>query len=243
MSSSVMASTPNPTPAPNPTTHHPASPRYAHALAERRQLARVEQLAQFGLAVGGVFALTGGFCWLCVVSSLDVLWLTLLLTGSVLVVLGTCVPESLERPCRWWMTLAHWQGRIVMTVVLTMVYFTLIVPAGWLLRRRHGTHPFHTWNGSPPANALGWEPLPQRDHVPLSTAASAGGSPARLVVTRGIALSDRRSLPRLLLATLGFFYERGHYLLLPILIVLLGLGLLLFFVQGSVLAPFIYTLF
>ncbi len=232
-----MASTPN------STIRRAASPCYAHVLAERRQLARVEQLAQFGLAVGWVFALTGGFCWLCVVSSLDVLWLILLLTGSVLVVLGSCVPELLERPCRWWMTLAHWQGRIVMTIVLTVVYFTLIVPAGGLLRRRKGTHPFHAWNSSPPAKVLGWEPLPQRDNAPSSTVASEDGSPTSFVATRDSAFSDRRSLPRLLLATLGFFYERGHYLLLPILIVLLGLGLLLFFVQGSVLAPFIYTLF
>ena len=226
-----------------PTLCSPTPHRYAHDLAERRQLARVEQLAQFGLAVGWVFALTGGFCWLCVVSSLDVLWVTLLLTGSLLIVLGTSLPESLERPCRWWMTLAHWQGRIVMTVVLTIVYFTLIVPVGGLLRRRKGTHPFHAWTGSPPTEALGWEPLPQRDNIPSSTVVSVDGSPASLIPTHNSARSDRRSLPRLLLATLGFFYERGHYLMLPILIVLLGLGLLLFFVQGSVLAPFIYTLF
>ena len=226
-----------------PTTNPPTPRHYAHALAKRRQLARVEQLAQFGLVVGWVFVLTGGFCWLCVVSSLDVLWLTLLLAGSVLIVLGTSLPESLERPCRWWMTLAHWQGRIVMTVVLTIVYFTLIVPAGGLLRRRNGAHPFHAWTGSPPTEALGWEPLPPQHNIASPTLALEGGSPTGLVPTHNSTRSNRRSLPRLLLATLGFFYERGHYLILPILFVLLGLGLLLFFVQGSVLAPFIYTLF
>ncbi len=223
----------------------PVRQRYAVALAERRRVARVEQLAQFGLAVGCVCALTGAFCWLCVVSAFDPLWLTMLLTGLVLMVLGTCLPESLEQPCQWWMTLAHWQGRVVMIVLLTIVYFALIVPAGWLLRRRKGTHPFHAWSGSPPEAALGWEPLRLIDHgnAELSTAASEASSSVRLTAPRDLARSDRRSLPRLLLATLGFFYERGHYLILPILIVLLGLGLLLFFVQGSVLAPFIYTLF
>ena len=47
----------------------------------------------------------------------------------------------------------------------------------------------------------------------------------------------------LLFSTFGFFYERGHYLVLPILAVLMVLGVILFFVQGSVLAPFIYTIF
>jgi Ca2+/Na+ antiporter len=202
-----------------------AAPRYAVALAERRLVAHVEQLAQFGHAVGGVFALTGGFCWMCVVSRLDPLWLTMLLIGLILIALGTLLPELLERPCQWWLTIAHWQGRIVMNVLLSIVYFTLIVPAGWLHRRRHGTHPFHTWDLSPPTSASGWEPLP------LTT------------LTSHHAHSKRRSLPWLLLTTIGFFYEQGHYVILPILIVLLALGLLLFFVQGSVLAPFIYTIF
>ena len=53
----------------------------------------------------------------------------------------------------------------------------------------------------------------------------------------------RARLPWLLIGSLRFFADRGHYLLLPVLMALLTLGLLLFFVQGSVLAPFIYTIF
>jgi hypothetical protein len=41
---------------------------------------------------------------------------------------------------------------------------------------------------------------------------------------------------------LSFFAQRGHYLLLPVLLFLLLLGLILFFVQTSALAPFIYTI-
>lgn len=227
-----------------PVTHHPTAhitrrektdvdpfPRitnYSRQLAARREVARVEQLANFGLALGWVLLLVGGFCWFCVVSALDGLWLAMLVTGGVLLALAVLVPEALERPCRWWMTLAHWQGWLVMTVLLTAVYFALMTPVGWLLRGRRGTHPFHTWDDSPPpfATTRIWEALP------LSSTSSPIVSARR-----------SRSLPRLLLSTIGFFFERGHYLMLPVLIVLLTLGLLLFFVQGSVLAPFIYTIF
>ena len=41
----------------------------------------------------------------------------------------------------------------------------------------------------------------------------------------------------------GFMRERKKYWLLPIITVLLLLGSLLIFTQGSVVAPFIYTLF
>lgn len=41
----------------------------------------------------------------------------------------------------------------------------------------------------------------------------------------------------------GFMKERKKFWLAPIIIVLLLLGLLVVFAQGSAIAPFIYTLF
>ena len=41
----------------------------------------------------------------------------------------------------------------------------------------------------------------------------------------------------------AFMRERKKWWLLPIIIVMLGVGTLLIFAQGSALAPFIYTIF
>jgi hypothetical protein len=41
----------------------------------------------------------------------------------------------------------------------------------------------------------------------------------------------------------GFLMERKKWWLLPIIIMLVVLGLLIIFTEGSALAPFIYTLF
>ena len=41
----------------------------------------------------------------------------------------------------------------------------------------------------------------------------------------------------------AFMKERKKFWLLPILVVLLSLGTLIVFTQGSAVAPFIYTLF
>jgi hypothetical protein len=41
----------------------------------------------------------------------------------------------------------------------------------------------------------------------------------------------------------GFLRNRKKYWLLPILLMMLALGALLVFAQGSAIAPFIYTLF
>ena len=41
----------------------------------------------------------------------------------------------------------------------------------------------------------------------------------------------------------GFLKERKKYWLLPVIIILLLMGVLIFFTAGSAIAPFIYTLF
>ncbi len=41
----------------------------------------------------------------------------------------------------------------------------------------------------------------------------------------------------------SFMRDRKKFWLAPILVVMLGMGLLLVFAQGSAIAPFIYTLF
>ncbi len=42
---------------------------------------------------------------------------------------------------------------------------------------------------------------------------------------------------------LGFLRERKRFWLLPLLVILVLMGLLVFFTQGSALAPLLYTLF
>ena len=185
-------------------------------------------MTNFGLTIGWLFTLLGGFCWFCVISRIDWFWCGLMFVGLGLLMAGTVMPQALYWPHRCWMGLAHLQGRIVMTVLLTVVYFALISPLGaWERRRQKGSHPFHTWDKTPPPLMTGWEAIQESA---LETIA------VRQQVSRS------RSLISLLSETLIFFAERGHYLLLPVLLFLLLLGLVLFFVQTSALAPFIYTI-
>lgn len=202
---------------------------YARRLAERREVEQIRQLTNFGLTLGWLFTLLGGFCWWCVISRLDWLWSSMFVAGLVLLVLGCVLPQALDRPHRIWMGLAHLQGKLVMTVLLTIVYFSLFWPLGlWERRRRGNAHPFYQWDKTPPTLPLsGWEPVSLTEASPIAIPPQS---------------SRRRSLVRMFAETLSFFAERGHYFLLPVLLLLLLLGLVLFFVQSSVLAPFIYTI-
>jgi hypothetical protein len=66
----------------------------------------------------------------------------------------------------------------------------------------------------------------------MASAWNVNSSPEIIVAQRGLAGE-----------LWGFMRVRKKFWLLPVLIVLVGLGALLVFAQGSALAPFIYTIF
>ena len=62
----------------------------------------------------------------------------------------------------------------------------------------------------------------------------------RSTLMPGVTVADQRGM---LFELWAFMKVRKKFWLLPILLVLLGVGALLIFAQGSALAPFIYTIF
>lgn len=202
----------------------PVRSRYLQQLALRRESDEVRRLIGYGLTLGWILTLVAGFLFFCVKSRFDWLWCGLMWVGIAHLVAAVMLPQVLVWPERIWMTIARWQGHIVMTVLLTTVYYTLLLPAGRLLPRyKRG---FWHWSEQPPEMATAWQPIDLAGEESPATASARS-----------------RSLPMLLAGVIGFFFRRGNYVLLPILILLIVLGLVLFVVQNSVLAPFIYPLF
>lgn len=202
----------------------PSRSRYMQQLSLRREAAEVQRLVAYGLTLGWIFFLVGSFLLCCVPNRFDWLWTTIALIGVGHLVLAVIIPQALAWPERIWMTIARWQGHLVMTVLLTIVYFALIWPASRVSRRYQRC--FFQWHDQPPDTKSAWEAM---DLAALD-------SPS-------VSRSGYRSLPVLLAGIIGFFFRRGNYILLPIIVLLILLGLVLFIVQNSVLAPFIYPLF
>jgi hypothetical protein len=204
----------------------PRRPRsgYLQSLALRREALAIRRQTVYGLVMGWFLTLVAGFLFYCVRGSLDWLWGALLLMGLAHLILAAVLPQALAWPERLWIAIARWQGWLVMTILLTLVYYTLICPAAQFSRRR--TRGFIHWDDQPPKSTSAWEPI---DLAGADTPLALG--------------SRYRSLPLLLASVIGFFFRRGNLVLLAIVILLSLLGLTLFFVQNSALAPFIYTLF
>jgi hypothetical protein len=199
-------------------------PRYLQQLTARREAMAIRRQIVYGLVMGWILLLASGFMFFCVPGRVDWLWAVLMAIGLMHLAAAVIMPQVLCWPERAWMAIARCQGWLVMTLLLTVVYFALMWPASYISRRR--ARGFVSWETHPNDLQSAWEPI---DLLESETAMTSG--------TRA------RSLPILLFGVLGFFFRRGNYILLPILVLLLVLGLMLYFVQSTALAPFIYTLF
>nr|WP_281722668.1 SxtJ family membrane protein [Nitrosomonas nitrosa] len=90
-----------------------------------------KDLRQFGLLVGGVFAVIG--LWpLLFRSESPRLWAVI--SGCLLIVLGAIAPQSLKQVHAGWMKIGHVLGSINTKIILGIIYFLLITPMGLVMR-------------------------------------------------------------------------------------------------------------
>jgi hypothetical protein len=107
-------------------------------------------------------------------------------------------------------------------LTLGALYFGLITPLGWAVRSGLQER-FLEWRSDDD------RPQPTWTVKVLSSDAAEH--------------QHKRSLLRAVVGVLQHFHRRKLYWVLPFLAIVLALGMALFFVKGSALAPFIYTLF
>jgi hypothetical protein len=90
-------------------------------------------LRRFGLTVGGVFLLLGCVSWWRAHEIAPrVLWAL----GAPLVTLGLIAPSLLRPVERAWMAMAEVLGYVNARIILSLVYFVVVTPIGWIRRWR-----------------------------------------------------------------------------------------------------------
>lgn len=117
-------------------------------------------------------------------------------------------------------------GEVLFSLILILSYFLLILPVGILLRKLQKSTSFYTWTHERLPKVGGWTDWRSQESIKTFQQGA-----------------KKRPLLLQLAWVVAYFFRRGHYLLLPVLVLLLVLGLILFFIKASALAPFIYTLF
>jgi hypothetical protein len=103
---------------------------------------------QFGLIVGGIFGLLGG--WWVFKGKFEVLAFILLTLGIVLLSLGAVFPRALVLPRRWWMLLAVAISFVTTPIILAILFFLVVSPIG-LIKRLTGWDPLGRRAASAPS--------------------------------------------------------------------------------------------
>jgi hypothetical protein len=193
----------------------------------RAQSRRLTQLLVLGYGVGLIALVLGSYKYYVVSGRLSAGWNAVAWSGGAVLVLTLIAPFTWQWPEQVIRRFGNWLGHCLMTALLVPVYFLLFWPVGALLRTIRGSHPIYEWGKLPKSGMEGWHPKIYPPDVADAQARSK--------------LSRQRRVS--LFGVLVFFARRGEYLLIPVLLLVVSLGIVLFFLQTSALAPFIYTLF
>lgn len=199
---------------------------YLERLEEREKHLALKAQSTFGIMGGGLLFIIFGFRYFYTVGGPDWLWAALCLLGTALMLIGFIYPAALRHVVIFYQKLGNLIGEFIFKIFLILVYLLFITPAGVLLRRRRGSAPFFTWIGEAPVAEEGW--TPKIINIDAEEVSRTGKSRNMLIQPFHI---------------IGFFIRYKHFFLLPALLILISVGLLMFFVASSTLAPLIYTLF
>ena len=126
----------------------------------KRRSFRAER--EFGLIVGGVFALLGG--WWIYRGRFAGVAQFLAVLGPVLIVLGLVIPKVLVYPNKAWMKLAEALSFITTPLILGFVYFVVLTPIG-IIKRAMGWDPLHRRAARSGSDSY-WRPYSERQRNP-----------------------------------------------------------------------------
>jgi hypothetical protein len=181
-----------------------------------------KDLKNLGLVFFIVLAIIGSFLWWKDRPAASWFWAAAVLLG----IWGLLWPRGLRPLYRVWMGLAVVLNYFVSRLILILIYYLLLTPIGLMLRLlgrdlldlklhdRSSYWHFRQETGNPAKQSPGYSEVKQ------------GSGKIALIFQFWI-----------------FLRARKKYWLLPIMLMLLLLGALILFGEGSALAPFIYTLF
>ena len=175
----------------------------------------------FGLMGGIILMLVGGLNWLSAGQGFgEIVCVCVTALGLLLVLLAIVVPALLRYPYKAFRFFGNTAGKAVFAILLTALYVLLILPVGLILRRKREAQGYFTWEQPPAPRSL----FRTIDH----TAAAKTGKASYFGIVYRL---------------LSIFAANRKFILIPIVIILVIAGLILFFVSSNVMTAFIYTIF
>lgn len=200
---------------------------YLKNLKDRKQAEVRKRQRELGLFGGCVCVVLSAFYYLFIVNKYDYIWKSVFIVGICLILAGALRPHQLlSKPEKIWTNGTQYLGRYMFGILLTIIYFTVLSPLGILYCFVKGKGLFLSWtNVKDVTYNTSWEYIDTTNRIDLWK-------------------NGKKKSMLVLFFDIGQLYlNRKQWFLIPMLMILVLLGLVLFFVEGTVVAPFIYTLF
>lgn len=175
----------------------------------------------FGQLGGLILVLLGVVRWYADANNeYRLLHLFVISSGIILIALGFLLPDAVSPVYKIFSYIGNKIGSIVFALVLSFIYFFVVAPISYFVKKRQNEYLLMKWEdeypGSEEYGFTSWNPIGGIVHN------SFAGSIFRII---------------------GIFAGSGQAIIIPVVLLLVILGVILFFVSSSVMAPFIYTLF
>lgn len=186
---------------------------------QRIRLRMSDECSITGIAAGLVLAFTGIYQSLCSVGLACVIFNIMICAGVILVVLGGFFPLLIEKPVTLFKRIFSVIGRYMLRVLVAPVYVFLVIINIFGHRRYADKFAFYSWKDSCDVKTSFYD---YADFTAYKKKHVAADITSRVI----------RS-----------FINNGMYILVPIVIILLAFGTVLFFASSNAVFSFIYTLF
>jgi len=177
----------------------------------------------FGLMGGVILAALGVFRWLSATGIWELLYPLIAGIGLLFILLAIVVPIALKYPYKAFRFFGNCVGKAIFAVILTILYIVIIFPVGLLLRRKREAQGYFAWDQA--------QPKPRSMFAELEQAQDRA-SKSKKATYLGIVLNLFSGL-----------LTNRKYILIPAVVILVIVGLILFFVSSNVVTAFIYTFF
>lgn len=155
----------------------------------------------------------------------DIICLVIIFAGICFVLLGIAAPALLKYPYKGFIFIGEKIGEEVLLIILSLIYLVLIIPVGLIMRKKRKSLGFFTWSGEFPYKEKTFEEITESGSKDIDT-------------------TIKSSFLRNIYKLFGTFIRNKSFFLVPAAVILVLLGLILFFAASNIVFNFfIYTLF
>lgn len=186
---------------------------------QRAEIKKINECSWFGIVTGLIFLTTGIYQTLCTTGFLNLIFIIMTALGSALLFIGSFFPLVLKNIVRYANKAFSAIGAIVIKILLIPIYMVMTLINIFNRKRYSKKFSFYKWN--------------ETDKITSSFSDYDASEHQK----------SKYAIIDIISNVFSYFIGNRMFILLPVIVVLMILGMILFFASSSAVFSFVYTLF